>query len=119
MRWTKNEKKLIQRQIEEYDKKMNNTKHRRKCAFCRKGDPICSKCPNLKICKILKIHHSRFISCYDNYYYLVDKFNLSQKVQFKDFTENMEQVEFRRKMWQDALDMCKKDFVKKYKKEGK
>jgi len=124
MRWTKKEREAIEAQILEYENKIENTRYIKRCIFCHqfnKSDD-CENCPNIKINKILDIEKrdSGQGECFANDNYFIAKFNLptfSDIHCFGRFINNIQQLKFRRQMWQDSLDLTKREFLKKYKKE--
>jgi len=130
MRWTKKEREAIEKQIKEYERKIENTRCKRRCVFCLEfnliGHLYCDSCPNIKINSILDVKKNKdingedfspYLDCVNNASYFQERFNLDTRRQFKGFDLNMERLRFRRRMWQDSLDLTKREFVKKYKKE--
>lgn len=54
----------------------------------------------------------------DNMIDFVEDFHLSKVKQFKGFCRNMQQLKFRRQMWEDSLQLTKREFIGKYKSEA-
>ena len=116
MRWTKKEREAIEEQIKEYERKIGNTRCYRRCIFCRKYHPYdCAGCPNGKINSILNISGVSSFDCFNNAFYFQEKFSLDRREQFQGFDINMQQLKFRKKMWEDSLSLNKKEFIRKYK----
>lgn len=117
MRWIKKEREAIESQIKEYEKKIGNTRYKRLCIFCLRFSEDCDDCPNHKINVILNIDEDKG-TCGSNRVYFIKKFHLPKSKRLRDFNANMQQLKFRKKMWEDSLDLTKREFVKKYKREG-
>jgi len=117
MRWKRKERQAIEAQIKEYEKKIINPLFLHTCILCVKFDS-CYQCPNNIICELLNLNWFLQLPCKRNKEYFIEKFRLSKVMDWNKFVRNMQQLKFRRQMWGDALQLTKRDFVKKYKREG-
>ena len=122
MRWTKKEREAIEEQIKEYERKIEDRRYVKLCIFCRSFNLIghhCEDCPNAKINHILNIcqRYEGQGECFVNDGYFIERFNLSifTDKYFGLFIKNIQQLKFRKKMWEDSLSLNKKEFIRKYK----
>ena len=112
MKMSMTNRRLIKRAIKKYEQLLktgNDDGSFMSCSFCpfcaeyrilkRKISYCNSKCPNYKINNLLGIKSRDSFACLQNSKYFA-----------------VDEVKFRKELWQDFLSLSEKEFIKKYKR---
>ena len=135
MRWSKKNKGLIKQLVDRYhwmfEKKSRTREFMEECPFCSfYYDPVhhCDDgCPNVIITNILNFYNKKDklkLNCFKHEHYIkLDCFMNACYIGLKFRNERPcktpSNIKKRLRFWQDAFELTKKEFIKKYKKKGK